>query len=188
MKKGVGSQSTIIIGPSKSVLVYALHNLEKRPRPCPISDVCAKIIIIIICWLNDWHHFVRYCSCSQCHPEALSIHAAKGLFKIYKSQLQIGRIFSSLLDDQRKKIQLWSLHAQDLWWHKDGLLSGPVWAWRSFCRLRAGHIFLANYRKSLDYPFLEFSQWYYRFIPRETLRLTKFLLIWVVALQLPCKA
>ena len=28
MKKGGGSQSTIIIGPSKSVLVYALHSLE----------------------------------------------------------------------------------------------------------------------------------------------------------------
>ena len=29
MKKGGGSESTIIIGPSKSVLVYALHSLEK---------------------------------------------------------------------------------------------------------------------------------------------------------------
>ena len=28
MKKGGGSESTIIIGPSKSVLVYALHTLE----------------------------------------------------------------------------------------------------------------------------------------------------------------
>ena len=28
MKKGGGSESTIIIGPSKSVLGYALHNLE----------------------------------------------------------------------------------------------------------------------------------------------------------------
>ena len=28
MKQGGGSQSTIIIGPSKSVLVYALHSLE----------------------------------------------------------------------------------------------------------------------------------------------------------------
>ena len=30
---------------SKSVLVYALHSLEKHPRPCSISGVCAKIII-----------------------------------------------------------------------------------------------------------------------------------------------
>ena len=29
MKKNGGSDSTIIIGPSKSVLVYALHSLEK---------------------------------------------------------------------------------------------------------------------------------------------------------------
>ena len=28
MKKGGGSQSTIIVGPSKSVLVYTLHSLE----------------------------------------------------------------------------------------------------------------------------------------------------------------
>ena len=28
MKKGGGSESRIIIGPSKSVLVYALHSLE----------------------------------------------------------------------------------------------------------------------------------------------------------------
>ena len=28
MKKGDGSESTIIIGPSKSVLVYGLHSLE----------------------------------------------------------------------------------------------------------------------------------------------------------------
>ena len=28
MKKGGGSESTIIAGPSKSALVYALHNLE----------------------------------------------------------------------------------------------------------------------------------------------------------------
>ena len=28
MKKGSGSESTIIIGPSKSVLVYTLHSLE----------------------------------------------------------------------------------------------------------------------------------------------------------------
>ena len=28
MKKGGGSESTIIVGPSKSVLVYVLHSLE----------------------------------------------------------------------------------------------------------------------------------------------------------------
>ena len=28
MKKGGGSESTIIVGPSKSVLIYALHSLE----------------------------------------------------------------------------------------------------------------------------------------------------------------
>ena len=31
-----------------------------------------------------------------------------------------------------------------------------VWPWRSFWRLRSRHRFLANYRKSLDYPFWNF--------------------------------
>ena len=46
MKKGDGPQQSV--GPSKSVLVYALHSLEKRPRPGSISGVCAIIIITII--------------------------------------------------------------------------------------------------------------------------------------------
>ena len=45
MKKNGGSESTIIIGPSKSVLV---PQLRIRNRPCPISGVRAKIIIIMI--------------------------------------------------------------------------------------------------------------------------------------------
>ena len=45
MKKGGGSESTIIVGPSKSVLVYALNSLEYVLGP--ISGVRAKIIIII---------------------------------------------------------------------------------------------------------------------------------------------
>ena len=45
MKKGGGSESTIIIGPSKCVLVYALHSLEYvLGVPCPISGIRAKII------------------------------------------------------------------------------------------------------------------------------------------------
>ena len=49
MKKGGGSESTIIVDTYKSVLVYALHSLEYiRPRPCPISVVRAKIIYYYI--------------------------------------------------------------------------------------------------------------------------------------------
>ena len=43
MKKGGGSESTIIIGPSKSVLVYALHSLE---YVLGLARFRAKIIII----------------------------------------------------------------------------------------------------------------------------------------------
>ena len=39
MKKGGGLPTF------KSVLVYTLYSLEKRPRFCSISDVCAKFII-----------------------------------------------------------------------------------------------------------------------------------------------
>ena len=45
MKKGGGSESTIVVGPSKSCL--RAPQLRIRPRPCPISGFRAKIIIII---------------------------------------------------------------------------------------------------------------------------------------------
>ena len=44
MKKDGGLEFTIIIGPSTSGLRAA--QLRIRPRPCPISGVRAKIIII----------------------------------------------------------------------------------------------------------------------------------------------
>ena len=44
MKKGGGSESAIIIGQLKFVLVYALHSLEYGP----ISGVRAKIILYCI--------------------------------------------------------------------------------------------------------------------------------------------
>ena len=56
---------------------------------------------------------------------------------------------------QRKNIQIWSLPVHDLWWNKEGLLSDAIWPWRWFWRRfwSTRHIFLANYRKSLDFPF-----------------------------------
>ena len=47
MKKGGGSESTIIIGPSKSVLVYALHSLEYVLGLVRFRVFVPKIIIII---------------------------------------------------------------------------------------------------------------------------------------------
>ena len=44
MKKGGGVDSTIIVSASKSGLRAA--QLRIRPRPCPISGVCAKIIYL----------------------------------------------------------------------------------------------------------------------------------------------
>ena len=40
MKKGGGSESTIIVGPSKSVLVYALHSLEYVLGPVRFRLLC----------------------------------------------------------------------------------------------------------------------------------------------------
>ena len=53
MKKGGGSESTIIVGPSKSVLVYALHSLEyvlglTRFRVFVPNYILIIIIIIIL--------------------------------------------------------------------------------------------------------------------------------------------
>ena len=47
MKKGGGSESTIIIGPSKSVLVYALHSIEYVLGLARFRVFVPKIIIII---------------------------------------------------------------------------------------------------------------------------------------------
>ena len=62
----------------------------------------------IICWLDDWHYFVRNSPSCQCHPEALSIHAVKGLFKVYKNRTQIETVFSTLitLDDYPQRVNL----------------------------------------------------------------------------------
>ena len=50
-KKGGGSESTLIIGPSKSVLVYAFQSLENVLR----LDVgrCVKIMLYIILYNPD---------------------------------------------------------------------------------------------------------------------------------------
>ena len=50
MKKGGGSASTIITGPSKAVVVYALHSLEyvQALSDFVLARVRAKIIIIIL--------------------------------------------------------------------------------------------------------------------------------------------
>ena len=56
MKKGGGSESTIIIGPSKSVLVYALHSLEYVLGLARFRVFVHKIIIIypIRKTMQDW--------------------------------------------------------------------------------------------------------------------------------------
>ena len=48
MKKDGGSESTIIIGPSKSVLVYALHSLEYVLGLARFRVFVPKLYIIII--------------------------------------------------------------------------------------------------------------------------------------------
>ena len=62
MKKGGGLESTIIIGPSKSVLVYALHSLEyvlglARFRvfvPKLLLLLYSKIYLLGICFVNNF--------------------------------------------------------------------------------------------------------------------------------------
>ena len=47
MKKGGGSESTIIIGPSKSVLVYALHSLENVLGLVRFRVFVAKLLLLL---------------------------------------------------------------------------------------------------------------------------------------------
>ena len=56
MKKGGGSESTIIIGPSKSVLVYALHSLEYVLGVARFREFVPKLyyyIIIYSAWKRN---------------------------------------------------------------------------------------------------------------------------------------
>ena len=47
MKKGGGSESTIIIGPSKSVLVYALHSLEYVLGLARFREFVPKLLLLL---------------------------------------------------------------------------------------------------------------------------------------------
>ena len=63
MKKGGGSESTIFIGPSKSVLVYALHSLEyvlglARFRVF-VANIYIYIILNIKFGVNRMFHVVK---------------------------------------------------------------------------------------------------------------------------------
>ena len=49
MKKGGDSESTILIGPSKSVLVYALHSLEYVLGLARFRVFVPKLYIYIYC-------------------------------------------------------------------------------------------------------------------------------------------
>ena len=61
MKKGGGSESTIIIGPSKSVLVYALPSLEYVLRLARFRVFVPNYIYYKNC---VWKHTSRrYCDC-----------------------------------------------------------------------------------------------------------------------------
>ena len=53
MKKGGGSESTIIIGPSKSVLVYALHNLENVLGLTRFRLFVPKLLLYYVFLLNN---------------------------------------------------------------------------------------------------------------------------------------
>ena len=48
MKKGGGSESTIIVGPSKSVLVYALHSLEYVLGLARFRAFVPKLLLLLI--------------------------------------------------------------------------------------------------------------------------------------------
>ena len=60
MKKGGGSESTIIVGPSKSVLVYALHSLEYVLGLARFRVFVPKLLLLIIVLLLN---LLKYIVC-----------------------------------------------------------------------------------------------------------------------------
>ena len=54
MKKGCGSETTIIVGPSKSFLVYALHSLEYVLRLARFWVFVPKLYHIIYSFITTW--------------------------------------------------------------------------------------------------------------------------------------
>ena len=81
MKKGGGSGSTIIIGPSKSPL------FRIRPRPCPISGVRAKIII-----MNNGYGRGMYNTLVRRKP-----HVEKRCSRVIFHHISCKMVFSTLL-------------------------------------------------------------------------------------------
>ena len=65
MKKDGGSESTIIVGPSKSVLVYAIHSLEYVLGLARFSGVRAKLTRDL---LDPMAEFVRWCPYHELEP------------------------------------------------------------------------------------------------------------------------
>ena len=59
MKKGGGSESTIIIGPSKSVLVYALHSLEYVLGLARFRVFVSNIYIYIYIYIPTLNNYLK---------------------------------------------------------------------------------------------------------------------------------
>ena len=125
-KKGGGSESTIIIGPSKSVLVYALHSLEyvlglARFR----SGVRAKIIIIGWCLIaKDFSSSMNSCSNNPCGKrlhanvhELFPVFGQINFFKsLYTTQMMVGR--QNVLGTIMLKISNFSMEmSESVWLH-----------------------------------------------------------------------
>ena len=102
MKKGGGSESTIIVGPSKSVLVFALHSLEYVLGLARFRVFVLKLyyyyIILYVNLMGDTTLLGIPLLLSAIQRTSLS-RTVKCLFKVYKNQMQIGTVFSTFLDD-----------------------------------------------------------------------------------------
>ena len=59
MKKGGGSASTIIIAPSKSVLVYALHSLENVLGLARFRVFLLKLLLLLFIWQYKKKFFTK---------------------------------------------------------------------------------------------------------------------------------
>ena len=84
MKKGGGSKSTIIIGPSKSVLVYALHSLEYVLGLRDFGCSCQNYIIILLCNKSSETHKSKYIIGDKNIDPAMMLINSPSIYKCFE--------------------------------------------------------------------------------------------------------
>ena len=103
MKKGGGSESTIIVGPSKFVLVYALHSLEYVLGLARFRVFVPKLYYYIILQLLRYLQLSKVITIDLLIPQSQLQFAKKGSFSNAFFLRCIHLICSAALNSQIRK-------------------------------------------------------------------------------------